>query len=389
MVLGSTKELLKAAVLYISAVIRIRFSGTVILGFVLQLLSINRTSMNIGLGVSGDSDWQHHPLHLTPFRQSSPGLDQEAVHTLQEWPPQHAQQPPASASPSSFSSLQYSLQDFDFDFSCDFPDQQQQDFNWADPLLFPDSLAFSISTTPLTVSPFSATPSPLLVDTNDPSSTFTQGWADPLPSAPPQPPMHLSLDHHLSSDEPYAAASLSHVTDSLSTAMGLSMPSGRNTTMGMDMDMYTTASNSGSSTMGYNQHHSSRDPSTTPATSQASSTSPTCRSDGHVYPGLTLPSPADASSKPKRGRPPGPKKRAHSPAAEAELTDSEHVLVKRQRNNIAAKKYRQKKIDRIQELEEEVDQIKREREELRLMLAKRDAEVGMLREMLAMAKQGR
>jgi beta-glucosidase len=48
-----------------------------------------------------------------------------------------------------------------------------------------------------------------------------------------------------------------------------------------------------------------------------------------------------------------------------------------------------RKIDRIQELEEEVDQIKREREELRLMLAKRDAEVGMLREMLAMAKQGR
>jgi beta-glucosidase len=320
-------------------------------------------------------------LHLTPSRQSSPGLDQEAVHTLQEWPPQHAQQPPASASPSFSSSLQYSLQDppFDFDFSCDLlsdyhflDQQQQQDFNWADPLLFPDqqdltSLAFPISTTTCdtattstTVSPFalslplSATPSPLLVDTNDLSSTlttdldFTQGWADPLPSAPPQPPMHLSLDHHLSSDDPYAAASLSHVTDSLSTAMGLTMPSGRNTTMGMDMDMYRTASNSGSSTMGYNQHHSSRDPSTTPPTSQASSTSPTSRSHhgqqghGHLYPGLTLPSPADASNKPKRGRPPGPKKRAHSPAAEAELTDSEDVLVKRQRNNIAAKKYRQK-----------------------------------------------
>ncbi|CCC14061.1 hypothetical protein SMACR_08510 [Sordaria macrospora] len=222
--------------------------------------------------------------------------------------------------------------------------------------------------------------------------------------------MHLSLDHHhLSSDDPYAAASLSHVTDSLSTAMGLTMPSGRNTTMSMDMDMdmYRTASsNSGSSSnMGYNQHHSSRDPSTTPPTSQSSSTSPTSSSShhrqqqqqqqghqGHLYPGLTLPSPPDASSnKPKRGRPPGPgKKRAHSPAAvEAEFTDSEDVLVKRQRNNIAAKKYRQKKIDRIQELEEEVDQIKREREELKLMLAKRDAEVGMLREMLAMARQGR
>ncbi|KAK3335079.1 hypothetical protein B0H65DRAFT_341343 [Neurospora tetraspora] len=206
--------------------------------------------------------------------------------------------------------------------------------------------------------------------------------------------MHLSLDHHLSSDDPYAAASLSHVTDTLSTTMGLTMPSGRNTTMGMDM--YRTASNnSGSSSMGYGQHNNtstnSRDPSTTPPTSQATS-SPTSSShhgQGHLYPGLALASPPDASSKPKRGRPPGPKKRALSPtAAEAELTDSEDILIKRQRNNIAAKKYRQKKIDRIQELEEEVDQIKREREELRLMLAKRDAEVGMLREMLVMAKQG-
>lgn len=159
--------------------------------------------------------------------------------------------------------------------------------------------------------------------------------------------------------------------------------------MDMDMDMYRTGNNSGSSNMGYNQHHSSRDPSTTPPTSQSSSTSPTSSSHhGHLYPGLTLPSPPDASNKPKRGRPPGPKKRALSPA-EPDLTDSEDVLVKRQRNNIAAKKYRQKKIDRIQELEEEVDQIKREREELRLMLAKRDAEVDMLREMLAMARQGR
>ncbi|KAK3500494.1 glycosyl hydrolase family 3 N terminal domain-containing protein [Neurospora crassa] len=388
---------------------------------------------------SGDSDWQP-PLHLTPSRQSSPGLDREAVHTLQEWPPQHAQQPPASASRSSSSSLQYSLQEtppFDFDFSCDFlsdydflHQQQQQDFNWADPLLFPDqqdltSLAFPISTTTTTttpttcdtaptsttVSPFapslplSVTPSPLLADTND--IFQQQGWADPSPSAPPQPPMHLSLDHHhLSSDDPYAAASLSHVTDTLSTTMGLTMPSGRNTTT-LGMDMYRTASNnsgSSSNNMGYSQLNatissSSRDHSTTPPTSQSSgSTSPTASTShhghggqGHLYPGLTLPSPVDASSKPKRGRPPGPKKRALSPgiAAEAELTDSEDIMIKRQRNNIAAKKYRQKKIDRIQELEEEVDQIKKEREELRLMLAKRDAEVGMLREMLAMAKQGR
>ncbi|KAK3396684.1 hypothetical protein B0T20DRAFT_455212 [Sordaria brevicollis] len=210
--------------------------------------------------------------------------------------------------------------------------------------------------------------------------------------------MHLSLDHHhLSSDDPYAAASLSHVTDTLSTTMGLTMPSGR------DMDnIYRTSSNSGSS-MGYH-----RDPSTTPPTSHSSNSPPTgpTTCQGTYYPGLTLPSPPSTSSssvsKPKRGRPPGPKpsksqKRPllSSPSAptagegEEQQTDDEDILIKRQRNNIAAKKYRQKKIDRIQELEEEVEVIKKEREELRLMLAKRDAEVGMLREMLVMAKGGR
>lgn len=63
-------------------------------------------------------------------------------------------------------------------------------------------------------------------------------------------------------------------------------------------------------------------------------------------------------------------------------------MVKRQRNNVAAKKYRQKKIDRIQELEEVVDEVKRERDELRIRLARQEAETEALREMLKMKMGG-
>ncbi|KAK0612477.1 hypothetical protein B0T17DRAFT_466869, partial [Bombardia bombarda] len=60
------------------------------------------------------------------------------------------------------------------------------------------------------------------------------------------------------------------------------------------------------------------------------------------------------------------------------------VLVKRQRNNVAAKKYRQKKMDRIEELEHEVKEVKEERDELRIRLARQEAETAALREMLKM-----
>ncbi|KAF2675085.1 hypothetical protein BT63DRAFT_420316 [Microthyrium microscopicum] len=61
-------------------------------------------------------------------------------------------------------------------------------------------------------------------------------------------------------------------------------------------------------------------------------------------------------------------------------------VLKRQRNNIAAKKYRQKRIDRIEELENELKESNQEKEKLKLDLAKREAEVEMLREMLQAKK---
>lgn len=104
----------------------------------------------------------------------------------------------------------------------------------------------------------------------------------------------------------------------------------------------------------------------------SSGSSPSAGQDSTTYPGLTLP------KKPKRGRPPT------SEAARRSASPDPETVVKRQRNNVAAKKYRQKKIDRIQELEEVVDEVKRERDELRIRLARQEAETEALREMLKM-----
>lgn len=63
----------------------------------------------------------------------------------------------------------------------------------------------------------------------------------------------------------------------------------------------------------------------------------------------------------------------------------DHVTaLKRERNNVAARKYRQKRIDRITELEGELDEVKQERDDLKLRLARQEAETAALRSMLGM-----
>ncbi|KAI3316464.1 hypothetical protein HD806DRAFT_485082 [Xylariaceae sp. AK1471] len=63
----------------------------------------------------------------------------------------------------------------------------------------------------------------------------------------------------------------------------------------------------------------------------------------------------------------------------------DHVTaIKRQRNNVAARKYRQKRIDRISELESELDEVKLERDDLKIRLARQEAEAAALRTMLGM-----
>lgn len=56
---------------------------------------------------------------------------------------------------------------------------------------------------------------------------------------------------------------------------------------------------------------------------------------------------------------------------------------KRQRNTMAARKYRQKRLDLIADLEKALEDMTAERDELKLQLARKDAEAGALREMLA------
>jgi len=71
------------------------------------------------------------------------------------------------------------------------------------------------------------------------------------------------------------------------------------------------------------------------------------------------------------------------PDPEGDLDDEDDKLLRRNRNTLAARKYRQKRTDRIAELEEALAVMAKERDALRLNLSRKDAEVGILKEMLA------
>lgn len=86
------------------------------------------------------------------------------------------------------------------------------------------------------------------------------------------------------------------------------------------------------------------------------------------------PSPSSAGSK---------RKQPASPGADADTDGHDEVAIKRQRNTMAARKYRQKRLDRIADLERALGEMTGERDELRLQLARREAEADALREMLA------
>ncbi|KAH6628892.1 hypothetical protein F5144DRAFT_605003 [Chaetomium tenue] len=159
----------------------------------------------------------------------------------------------------------------------------------------------------------------------------------------------------------------------------------------------------------------------TPATTDLQSPSPAPPSPDSgslLHPGLKLPQTKAHPSKPGR-RPAGARlshttdgrvtKRsnhhgaatasasASSAAAAAALQQQQEatgydidpeVIDRRHRNNLAAKRYRQKKIDRIEELEGEVKEVTRERDDLRIRLARQEAEIAALREMLKMQQNG-
>ncbi|KAJ2906214.1 Cross-pathway control protein 1 [Zalerion maritima] len=76
-----------------------------------------------------------------------------------------------------------------------------------------------------------------------------------------------------------------------------------------------------------------------------------------------------------------------SPELDADPEDTAAVKVqKRQRNTLAARKYRQKRLDRIKELEDALETVSKERDDLKLKLARQEAESETLRGMMGMTK---
>ncbi|OAA73710.1 Basic leucine zipper [Cordyceps fumosorosea ARSEF 2679] len=86
-----------------------------------------------------------------------------------------------------------------------------------------------------------------------------------------------------------------------------------------------------------------------------------------------------SSASRKRGRLPSP------PVAAEDLDEEEEeeAVIKRRRNTMAARKYRQKRLDRISDLERSLGDMTDQRDELKLRLARKEAEVDALREMLS------
>lgn len=102
-------------------------------------------------------------------------------------------------------------------------------------------------------------------------------------------------------------------------------------------------------------------------------------------PSTTEPIPNSRASSPSSASPPGRASGAGR-ATSSSKRDAEDpdVVVKRQRNTIAARKYRQKRLDRIQELEDALKAMTGERDDLKLKLARQEAETAALREMMQM-----
>ncbi|KAK1727127.1 hypothetical protein CaCOL14_006995 [Colletotrichum acutatum] len=80
----------------------------------------------------------------------------------------------------------------------------------------------------------------------------------------------------------------------------------------------------------------------------------------------------------------GAKRKANgSPTTDLDSIDEDNAnAIKRQRNTVAARRYRQKGRDRIAELESALKGVEEERDKLKLQLARKEAEVDALREIM-------
>lgn len=67
--------------------------------------------------------------------------------------------------------------------------------------------------------------------------------------------------------------------------------------------------------------------------------------------------------------------------------EEDDAAAKRHRNTLAARKYRQKRLDRIKELEEALDEVTRERDDLRIKFARQEAQNEALKSMMKFKEQ--
>ena len=75
--------------------------------------------------------------------------------------------------------------------------------------------------------------------------------------------------------------------------------------------------------------------------------------------------------------------------SQGQLSDaSSDLLLRRQRNSVAARKYRQKKFDRIEELEKALAEAVEEQNRLKWRLVKQEAETEALKRLLPDWKNG-
>ncbi|CAI7677959.1 unnamed protein product [Penicillium pancosmium] len=73
---------------------------------------------------------------------------------------------------------------------------------------------------------------------------------------------------------------------------------------------------------------------------------------------------------------------AGSDTPSSQDSDEEKIAERRRKNKLAARKLRQKKLDQVSELEAQLEDVKRERDALRLRAAKSEGELMALRQMI-------
>ena len=73
---------------------------------------------------------------------------------------------------------------------------------------------------------------------------------------------------------------------------------------------------------------------------------------------------------------------AASTAKDNPPKETPNRVLKRQLNTLAARRYRQRRVDRMNELEAELEKVKRERDELKMRVSKLEGETEALRALL-------